>query len=416
MATNPAYSMRLHFLAGLVALFAASLAGRAAAPAPGGDIVVSKAAGELPIRISIAASPADLGALANNAFNAHGRYQIDAGAVQFALSFTDAGAGRVRVDVRDRAGAAVLSETVTGAGGDGTAARLNALYRAADRAVKATSGLNGFFASRLAFVSTRGGKDDIYTGDIFCTYVNQVTTDRADVPSLRWSPDGGRLIFTSYFKKNRPDIYLHDLASGRTDTFASFSGTNIGARFSPDGRQVVMVLTGEGRTEIYTSDAQNPSPRRLTSSDTVKSSPCWSPDGTRILFSGGTGPQLMLMSAAGGAPQAIDLGGLSSYAAEPDWSRSNPDRIAFTVRSGKNYQVAVASFSDRNAKKIVSGKIPYADAQEPVWLADGRHLICTAKAANVRLLYLVDTETGKATRLDQSGKFGESSRADVLAP
>ena len=63
-----------------------------------------------------------------------------------------------------------------------------------------------------------------------------------------------------------------------------------------------------------------------------------------------------------------------------------------------------------------AGKVPYADAQEPVWLADGRHLICTAKAANVRLLYLVDSVTGKATRLDPTGQLGESSRADVWGP
>jgi len=34
-------------------------------------------------------------------------------------------------------------------------------------------------------------------------------------------------------------------------TFESFRGTNSGARFSPDGRQVAMVLSGEGATEIY---------------------------------------------------------------------------------------------------------------------------------------------------------------------
>ncbi|MEI6862198.1 MAG: biopolymer transporter Tol [Verrucomicrobiota bacterium] len=403
--------MRLPFLAGLAALFAASLTGQAATP----DLQVIVDPGEVPIKISIAASAADLGALANNAFKAHGRYLIEAGAPQFALNFTETAAGQIRVDVRDRAGATVLSETATGKGEDAAEARRNALYRAADRAVKATSKLNGFFASRLAFVSTRGGKDDIYVGDIFCTYVNQVTFNRADMRTPRWSPDGGRLIFTSFFKNNRPDIYLYDFASGRTDTFASLEGTNDGARFSPDGRQVVMVLSGDGQTEIYTGASQGGGLRRLTRSDTLKSSPCWSPDGTRILFSGGTGPQLMLISAAGGTPQPLDLGGISSYVAEPDWSRGDPDKIAFTVRSGKNYQVAVASVASRSTK-IISGKVPHTDVQEPVWLADGRHLICTAKAANVRLLYLVDTVTGKATRLDQAGRFGESSSADVCGP
>ncbi len=398
----------LVLLSATLLVFAATA--RAATPPVNiGDVIVTTS--ERPIKISVAGSTADLNGFARHVFGTHGRYAVvTAAEAQYDLRFTSVAPKQVRVDVRNQAGVALFSQTA-----DGTSDR-NALFRAADLAVKATSRLNGFFASRLAFVSTRTGKDDIYVGDVFLSEVTPITADHSAVPSLRWSPDGGRLIFTSYYKNNRPDIYLHDLATGRTDVFASLEGTNTGARFSPDGRQVAMVLTGEGPSEIYVGDPQGRTRVRLTRSDTIKSSPSWSPDGLRILYSGDPGPQLRVISAAGGAPQTIDIGGLSSYAAEPDWSRADPDKIAFTVRAGKNYQVAVASVSGSKPAKIVSGKIPVTDVQEPVWLADGRHLICTAKAANVRLLYLLDTETGKATRLDQSGAFGESSRADVWGP
>ncbi len=61
---------------------------------------------------------------------------------------------------------------------NGTSAR-NALLRAADVAVKASSGLNGFFASRLAFISERTGHPEVYTGDLFSGEVKQITNDRA---------------------------------------------------------------------------------------------------------------------------------------------------------------------------------------------------------------------------------------------
>ena len=65
------------------------------------------------------------------------------------------------------------------------------------------------------------------------------------------------------------------------------------------------------------------------------------------------------------------------------------------------------------ASKVVS-KAP-TDALEPVWLADGRHVICTYRAANTRSLYLIDTESGKATRLSPAA-MGNTSGASYLIP
>jgi TolB protein len=359
-----------------------------------------------PITVTVAGSPAELGNLANLAFEAHGRYQRVASGAKFDLRFTAVAPDQVRVEVTG-AGMTGFSQVVTG-----TSDR-NALLRAADVAVKATSGLNGFFASQIAFVSNRTSREDVYTSDVFFSEVRQVTFNGAAVLRPRWSPDGRRLIYTSYVK-GFPDIYLLDLPSMHTNTFVSLKGSNLSARFSPDGREVVMVLTGEGPSEIYTCDALGRGITRQTRSDTVKSSPAWSPDGTRIIYAGDPGPQLQIMPAGGGTPQRL-VTGLSTYCAEPDWSRGDPDKIAFTVRVGQAYQVAVCTLSGKTPARIVSKNVPAADALEPAWLADGRHLVCTARKANVRVLYLVDTETGKATRLSPAS-LGECAQASVWGP
>ena len=63
-----------------------------------------------------------------------------------------------------------------------------------------------------------------------------------------------------------------------------------------------MVLTGSGGSRRYwTSDAYGHGlTRRTYSPNTAKSSPCWSPDGSRIVFAQEPGPQLYVMSASGG--------------------------------------------------------------------------------------------------------------------
>ena len=100
------------------------------------------------------------------------------------------------------------------------------------------------------------------------------------------------------------------------------------------------------------------------------------------------------------------------YSAEPDWSSADPQKIVFTVAQGRGFQLAVFDFRT-NSAKVVS-KAPM-DAVEPVWLADGRHVVCTFRSANARSIWIVDTESGKATRISPTA-LGNAGNASYLAP
>jgi TolB protein len=353
-----------------------------------GTVTVEVDANTIPVRVT--ANTAELQALANTAFEAHGRYKRVASGHAYDIKFTAVTSNQVRVDITRGAAATPVSSDVA----NGTTPR-NALFRAADIAVQKTNGMNlrGFFTSRIAFITQRGSKGDVIASDLFLGEAKRYQ-ENALVLTPRWSPDGSKIIFTSYQRTGAPDIYLLDPISGRKDTFASFRGTNSGARFSPNGQQVAMVLTGEGTPEIYVSNAQGRGVVRKTRSESAKSSPCWSPDGSQIVFAMEPGPQLYVMSAAGGAPRRLSVG--HTYAAEPDWSRTNPNKIACTVRAGGSYQIAVFDMAT-NSSKVVS-KAPF-DAIEPCWLADGRHLVYTARDRTSSVIAILDTETGKSTRI-----------------
>jgi TolB protein len=240
----------------------------------------------------------------------------------------------------------------------------------------------------------RSGRNEIYVSDLFLGEAKRLSTEGAPALSPRWAPDGSRVIYTSYHRTGAPDIYLHDPVSGRKDTFASFRGTNSGARFSPNGQQVAMILSGEGTPEVYISNAQGRNVVRKTRSEFAKSSPCWSPDGSQIVFAMEPGPQLFVLPAAGGTPRRLSVG--FSYAAEPDWSRTNPNKIAFTARVGSRYQIAV--FDTAAGKGQIVSKANF-DGVEPSWLADGRHIVYTARDRTSSVLCILDSETGKSTRI-----------------
>jgi len=370
-----------------------------------GTVEVEGNANTIPITI-ISASP-ELQDLALKAFSAHGRYRLVASGAAYTLNFAPAGANQVGLTITKGISLTPLAgETVTG-----TDLR-NALLRAADLAVTKTSGLRGFFAGKLAFVGEKSGHTEIYTSDLFFGNVLKWTNDGKQVLGARWAPDGTKIVFTSY-RTSFPDIYVLELTNRRISLLASFKGTNSGGRYSPNGQQVAMVLSGEGNPEIYVGNAQGRQIRRLTNTPSIEASPAWSPDGSRLIFTSDAagGPQLYTMSAGGGGMTRLSTN-ISKYCAEPDWSVGDPNKIVFTAGVGRGYQVAVFDLSAQ-ASKIVS-KAP-TDAIEPVWLADGRHIICTFRGANTRSLYLLDTESGKATRLSPTG-FGAASGASYLAP
>jgi len=390
-----------------------------------GNVVIS--ADLKTIGVSVSGSTPELNNLANLAFNAHGRYRRVASGGSFDIKFTQVAANQVQVTVTKRNSSVSVETKVGGrtysaadaaSGGSvvlnqiaqGTSTR-NALFRAADMAVKATSGLNGFFASRLAFISEYSGKSEVFTGDLFFGEVRQITKDNAQAMTPRWSPDGGKILYTSFYKSGFPDIFMLDLNSLQRTTFVSFKGTNSGARFSPNGSQVAMVLSGEGNPEIYVSNAQGRGVARRTRASSVEASPAWSPDSSRLIFTSDAagGPQLYIMPVGGGTMQRLGTN-ISGYCAEPDWSVGDPNKIAFTARVGRGFQIAVYDLATRGSAKVVS-KAP-VDAVQPNWLADGRHLVYTERAANSRSIWILDTESGKRTRVSPE-QLKQTSQASV---
>jgi TolB protein len=276
----------------------------------------------------------------------------------------------------------------------------NARLRAADAAVTAITTLPGFFSGKITFVSTRTGDSEVYVSDIFFSDVVRITSDHSQSVTPRWAPDGRRILYTSYFKNGAADIFLIDTATNQRTPFVSVKGTNTGARFSPDGSRVAMILSGEGNPEVYVSNAQGRNIRRLTRTERqIEATPSWSADGNRLVVTSdgvATGkPQLYLLGLNGGALQRIPTN-VSGYCAEPDWSHGNTDRIAFTAATGKSFQVAVFKFSEGVAHILTKGP---GDCIEPCWTNDGRHLLYTQRSAGSQRICLLDTETGRSTTL-----------------
>lgn len=359
------------------------------------------------LRVHIQSDADDLRRLAETAFHAHGRFEIsrEQAGSHFTFVFRSAGSNRVEVDILS--GSPPRSQARQSVGG---ATRRAALFGAADLAVRRTTGEPGIFSGKLAFVGERTGNREIYVAsDLFLGETRRVTSDRNESVLPRWTPDGRGIIYTGYFQSGFPDLFRIDLANQRRETFVNMRGTNTGARFDPSGNRVAMVLSGEGTPEIYISNADGRGIRRMTRTNAVQASPTWSPDGSQLAFTSDRDgrPQIFIMSSRGGNMRRVPTD-VSRNCSEPDWNPRFANLIAFTAAVQSRFAIVVYDFETRQSTILTRGP---GDGVEPVWTADGRHLVYTERTSRTSRLMLLDTKAGRSVALTGEN-HGKVSMAD----
>ena len=157
-----------------------------------------------------------------------------------------------------------------------------------------------------------------------------------------WSPDGGRIIFTSEQILNSPerrfgisDLWVVDVATEETRRI--HGGDVVQAGWSPDGERIVYWAQEAGRRDIWTMAADDTDPIRLTDDDPLDWNPVWSPDGF-IYFSSDRGGNMNLwrvpVAASGvleGEPQPVTTG-VVEVSQHPTIS-ADGTRLAYAART-----------------------------------------------------------------------------------
>lgn len=192
-------------------------------------------------------------------------------------------------------------------------------------------------------------------------------------------------------RADSPDTLLPLLVDG---------GGDVQGVRSPDRTRVAFSSSRGGNYDLYVMDADGRNPRRLTANAGSESEPVWTPDGTRIIYSGapvGGVPQLMSVRADGTDPRSLtaSTGGNRS----PDVS-ADGRRLAFISTRDGNPEVYVMDAEGGEARRITKTS---ERENSPRWLPNGDLIYAVDKGGGARVMRLLAGATGptQVLQIDQ---------------
>jgi Tol biopolymer transport system component len=194
------------------------------------------------------------------------------------------------------------------------------------------------------------------------------------VAGIAWSPDGTRIVVTTFDPTGSDGYSLLsvDVASGATTELARGEGLIGTARWSPDGTMLAFDLGNRGPSQVYLLRIGDPAPARMTNLEQGAFQPEWKPGGHGLLFSApaeGNLSQIFSLALSG----EIE-GQLTDSPVSKSVPRLSPDgtKLAFVGVVSVPVVSAMASRAHNLGVWVAaadgSGEEMFTDLSEDAWL------------------------------------------------
>ena len=305
--------------------------------------------------------------------------------------------------------------------------------------------------TRLAFISDRTDKRQIYLINPQGGEAEALTNLEEGVSSFEWSPDGKAIAYTATEPKtaalkdrDKKDgefqvveqdhrmthLFVMDVSTRATRTLTSGAFTVGSFSWSPDSRSIAFdhrinpELKNGGSADISIVTVADASIRKLVTQEGPDTNPVWSPDGSRIAFQTAmanpaffyANSHIATIAAGGGTPTAIS----STFDEDPQIVAWKPSGLFFAA-SARTY--AYLYKLDPESKAVTRIPAPDRTVNSSFSLSkDGGAYACLrADAKTMSEVYAVSAAAGrspqekKITDLNAQSATWTTSALDVVS-
>ena len=255
-------------------------------------------------------------------------------------------------------------------------------------------------AQKVAFISEPDNNPEIYLMDADGSNQVRVTSTQYNESRPSLSPDRTKIAFATN-RDGHDEIYVINLDGSnpfRVSYLQFNCSGNSDAEWSPDGTKILFTGRNNSSTnpDIYVVNADATNQIRLTTSTALDHLPSWLPDGTRIMFVSyrdNSFGEIYTMNPDGTNQTRLTNNALPER--EPTWSPDNTKIAYSSFRDGRD-SIFVINVDGSNEVLVTTDA---ASNDYPAWSHDGTRILYSSNGDGNYELYVINVDGTSRFRL-----------------